>query len=143
MADERYNRWQGLAIAQLTVAVALVSGLSVSGLAVGFSLLQNKEFAPCGISLVMFIGSFPLLLIAALLSFVAVISRTLDFRLTARKVRKDQNPDYSRPLKIFRLGKDEYGRITWLSFWLGCAAFLLGVISLFIAIGATYVNRLS
>lgn len=44
MADDRYNRWQGLGIAQLSVAVALISGLSVAGLGVGLVLLQNKEF---------------------------------------------------------------------------------------------------
>lgn len=142
MADDRYNRWQGLAIGQLTVAVALVSTLSVSSLAVGFSLLQSKEFNPCGISLAMFVGSFPLLLLAALSSFVAVVSRTLDFRLTARKVRKDKHQDYSRPLKIFRLGKGEYGKITWSAFWVSCATFLLGVISLFSSIGTTYGSRL-
>lgn len=142
MADDRYIRWQGLAIAQLTVAVALVSGLSVSSLAVAFTLLQNSDFTPCGISLLMFVASFPLLLIAALSSFVAVVSRTLDFRLTARKVRKDRDPSYSRPLKIFRLDKDEYGKVTWFLFWISCAAFLLGVTSLFVSIGATYASRL-
>jgi hypothetical protein len=142
MADDRYNRWQGLAIVQLSVAVALISGLSVSGLAVGLSLLQNREFAPYGVYKVMFSWSFPLLLLAAVFSSSAVVSRLLDFRLTARKARKDQKPSYSRPLKIFWLGRETYGRITWLLFWLSCLAFLLGVILLFASIGATYANRL-
>ncbi|PIY01697.1 MAG: hypothetical protein COZ23_01765, partial [Hydrogenophilales bacterium CG_4_10_14_3_um_filter_58_23] len=116
MADDRYNRWQGLVIAQLSVAVALISGLSVSGLAVGFSLIQIEEFVPCGAFKVMFAWSFPLLLLAALFSCAAVVSRLLDFRLTARKVRKDQKSDYSRPLKIFWLGPEAYGRITWFLF---------------------------
>lgn len=142
MADDRYIRWQGLAIAQLSVAVALISGLSVSSLALGFSLLQNKEFVPCGTFKIMFAWSFPLLLFAALFSCIAVVSRLLDFRLTARKVRKDKNPDCSRPLKIFWLGPDAYGRITWALFWLGCIAFLTGAVLLFASIGATYANFL-
>ena len=142
MADERYIRWQGQAIAQLSVAVALISGLSVSSLAVGFSLLQNKEFVPFGAFKVMFAWSFPLLILAALFSYIAVVSRLLDFRLTARKVRKNKNPDYSRPLTIFWLGPDAYGRITWGMFWLGCIFFLAGVFLLFTSIGATYANRL-
>lgn len=142
MADDRYIRWQGQAIAQLSVAVALISGLSVSSLAVGFSLLQNKDFIPCGAFKAMFAWSFPFLLLAALLSCFAVVSRLLDFRLTARKVRKDKNPDYSRPLTIFWLGPDAYGRITWGMFWFGCIAFLAGVVLLFTSIGATYANRL-
>lgn len=142
MADDRYNRWQGLAIAQLSVAVALISGLSVSGLALGFSLLQNKEFVPCGAFKSMFACSLPFLLLAAVFSFSAVVSRLLDFRLTARKVRKDQKPSYSRPLKLFWLGPEAYGRITWFLFWLSCVALLLGIAFLFASIGGTYADRL-
>lgn len=142
MVDNRYNRWQGLAMAQFSIAVALVSGLSVSGLAVGLSLLINKEFIHCCAFKSMFVWSFPLLLLAAVSSSAAVVSRLLDFRLTARKVRKDQKNSYSRPLKIFWLGPDAYGRITWFLFWLGCLAFLVGVGFLFMSIGGTYVSCL-
>jgi hypothetical protein len=142
VADDRYIRWQGQAITQLSVAVALISGLSVSSLAVGFSLLQNKDFVPCGAFKAMFALSFPLLLLAALFSCFAVVSRLLDFRLTARKVRKGKNPDYSRPLTILWLGPGAYGLITWGMFWFGCIAFLAGVALLFTSIGATYANRL-
>src|SRR5437868_4638140 len=100
MADTRYNRWQGLAIAQLSVAVALISGLSISALAVAFSLLQNKDFTPGGKIKLTFILSFPLLLLAAFSSSGAIISRTLDFRLTALKVRKTQDKNYSRSLTL-------------------------------------------
>jgi hypothetical protein len=141
MADDRYNRWQGLAIAQLSVAVALISGLSVSALAVGMSLLQNKEFVPPGAFNAMFVWSFPLLLLAAVSSSGAVVSRLLDFRLTARKVRKDQKPNYSRSLTMFWLGPEAYGHITWFLFWLGCLAFLAGVVLLFASIWGAYISR--
>jgi hypothetical protein len=72
MADDRYNRWQGLATTQLSVAVALISGLSVSALAVAMSLLQNNEFVPVGAFKAMFAWSFPLLLLAAVSSSGAV-----------------------------------------------------------------------
>src|SRR3972149_3211128 len=103
MADDRYNRWQGLGIAQLTVAVALISGLSVAGLGVGLMLLQHEKFVfllsasfKC-----VFASALLLLFVAALLSCGAVVTRLLDFRLTARKVRKDTKPNYDRPLTIF------------------------------------------
>jgi hypothetical protein len=141
MEDDRYNRWQGLAIAQLSVAVALISGLSVSALALGMSLLQNKEFVSPGAFGVAFAWSFPLLLLAAVSSSGAVVSRLLDFRLTARKVRKDQKPNYSRSLTMFWLGPEAYGRLAWFLFWTGCVAFLAGVILLFTSIWAAYVCR--
>lgn len=141
MANDRYSRWQGYVIAQLSVAVALISGLSVSGLALALSLLQNKDFSPHGLYGTLFAWSFPLLLLAAVSSSSAVISRLLDFRLTARKIRKDQKPDYERSLTIFWLGQDTYGRLTWFLLWVGCLAFLTGVILLFISIWAAYGHR--
>ena len=141
MADDRYNRWQGLGIAQLSVAVALISGLSVAGLGVGLALLQNKEFLLTAPKCI-FSASLLILLIAALLSCGAVITRLLDFRLTARKVRKDMKPTYDKPLTIFGLDPDGYGRATWGLFWGSCLTFLLGVVLLVVSIGVAYADRL-
>lgn len=142
MAETRYNRWQGLAIAQFSVAIALISGLSISGLAVAFSLLQNKDFTPTGCIKHTFAASLLPLLFAAVFGAGAVVSRTLDFRLTARKARKDQDSNYSRKLTCFGLGRDCYGRISWILFWLACLALFAGVTLLVVSIAATYWERL-
>lgn len=142
MADDRYNRWQGLAITQLSVAVALITSLSVAGLGVGFSLLQNKEFLLTAPFKCVFAATLLLLLIAALLSCGAVITRVLDFRLTARKVRKNMKPTYDKPLTIFWLSSDCYGRATWGLFWASCFIFAVGVVLLVVSIGAAYADRL-
>lgn len=142
MSYDRFNRWQGMAATQLSVAVSLLSGLSISALAFGFSLLQGKDFSPCGVFKSLFTWSLPLLLIAAVASTLVVVSRLLDFRLTARKLRKQQVPSYSRSLTIFRLGPEGYGRLTWFFFWLSCGSFILGVSFLFVSIWVTYVGRL-
>jgi len=142
MADDRYSRWQGLAITQLSVAVALITSLSVAGLGVGFSLLQNKEFLLTAPLKSVFAGALLLLLFAALLSCGAVITRLLDFRLTARQVRKKTRPTYDKPLTIFWLGPDGYGRITWGLFWASCFTFAVGVVLLVVSISATYADRL-
>ena len=142
MADDRYNRWQGLAIAQLSIAVALISGLSVAGIGVGFSLLQNKEFLLAVQFKYVFAASLLLLLIAALLSCGAVITRLLDFRLTARKVRKATKQTYDKPLNIFGLGPDCYGRATWGLFWASCLMFVVGMVLLVLSVGVTFADRL-
>lgn len=142
MADDRYNRWQGLGIAQLSVAVALISGLSVAGLGAGLALLQNEEFLLSAPFRCAFAASLLLLFIAVFLSFGAVITRLLDFRLTARKVRKDTKPNYDKPLTIFWLGPDAYGRATWGLFWASCLSFAVGVVLLVVSIGTAYADRL-
>ena len=142
MADDRYNRWQGLAIAQLSVAIALISGFSVAGLGAGLVLLQNKQFQLNAPFKCIFAASLLFLSVGAFLSCMAVITRLLDFRLTARKVRKDTHPNYDKPLSIFWLDKDAYGRATWRLFWTSCLLFAVGSILLVVSIGAAYANRL-
>jgi hypothetical protein len=142
MRDNPYNRWQGLAIAQFSVAIALISGLSVAGLAAGLSLLENAKFVLIGWSKYAFVMSQLLFVIAAFLNCGAVITRTLDFRLTARTARKNQRPDYNRPLRIFCCGPEGYGRATWWLFWPSCVSFALGAALLIISIGVAYADRL-
>jgi len=138
MADDRYNRWQGLAIAQLSVAVALISGLSIAGLGVGLSLLQDREFIQTHPCTVAFMCSLCLLLLAAFGCCGAVITRLLDFRLTARKVRKDQDPEYPLPLSMFGSDSEAFGRATWRLFWTGCISFLFGSLLLIVSIALVY-----
>ena len=142
MADDRYNRWQGLGIAQLSVAIALISGLSVAGLGVGLVLLQNTAFQSSTHFKYVFTASLLFLFIAAFLSCAAVITRLLDFRLTARKVRKRAEKNYDKPLTMFWIGPDAYGRATWGLFWTSCVLFAVGSILLVISVGGVYADRL-
>jgi len=141
MSDNRYNRWQGLAIAQLTVAVALISGLSVAGLGAGLSLIQNENFVLNGWWKCAFALSQAFFIIAAFLSCAAVITRLLDFRLTARSVRKQQNPNYDKPLTIFGYDSEKYGRATWLFFWPSCISLTLGAVLLIASIAIAYADK--
>ena len=141
MVDDRYSRWQGLSIAQLTVAVALISGLSVAGLGAGLSLLQNEKFLLSPPYKCILAVSLVLLLVAAFLSCGAVITRLLDFRLTAREVRKKQRPEYKKALTLFGFNSEAYGRATWSLFWSSFASFTLGVVLLVVSIGVAYTDR--
>lgn len=137
VADDRYIRWQGLSITQLSVAVSLISALSVAAIGFGASTLTRGPSASAGLLLV----SMLLLGVAVLCSCAAVVARLLDFRLTARKVRKDMKPDYEKPLKIFWCNKDEYGKATWRLFWVGQVTFLIGVSALAIFYGQVVLGR--
>jgi hypothetical protein len=142
MSDNRYNRWQGLAVAQLSVAVALISGLSVAGLGAGLSLVQKDTFVLSGWWKCAFALSQAFFVIATFLSCAAVITRLLDFRLTARSVRKQQRPEYNRPLTIFGCGSEGYGRATWRLFWPSCVSLTLGAVLLIASIAIAYADRL-
>ena len=136
MADDRFNRWQGLAITQLSVAVGLISGLSVAGLGAGLALLQKPEFAIAGSFRFVFAASLLLLVIAAFCSCATVLSRLIDFRLTARRVRGKP------PLKLFGSDPDSFSTCTWRLFWSGCASFFVGASLLVVSVGSVYASRL-
>jgi uncharacterized membrane protein YbhN (UPF0104 family) len=143
MADERYVRWQGLGIAQMTVAIALISGISVAGLGAGLALIQNDKFVLSPTFKPVFAASLLFLLLAAFLATAMVISRLLDFRLTARQVRAKQWPGYKKPAILFHLDSDAYGRITWGLFWTACVALALGILALIACVAVAYPDRWS
>lgn len=126
----------GCAITQLSVAIALISGLSIAGLGAGLALLQNSGFSPSGVAKPAFAASQLLFVVAAFCCCAAVISRLLDFRLTARKVRD------KAALRIFGSDLDPFGCATWRLFWVACISFLMGATLLVVSVGSAYVHRL-
>lgn len=141
MADDRYNRWQGFAISQLTVAVALISGLSVAGLGLSVSLLKEPTFRLTDPYRCLFALSVFLLLATAVLSCGAVVTRLLDFRLTARKLRKEKHSNYTKSLTLFGIDAETYGRLTWKLFWSSCVSFFFGIALLVATVTSGYSDR--
>lgn len=106
MGNERFVRWQGQTISQLSTALALFSGLSVGGLGFLLSLLRDASFKPTGILAVLFLLAFLSLLVASISSCAAVVTRLLDFRLTAQKLRNMN----TEPLTLFGTDSSVYGK---------------------------------
>lgn len=131
-------------MAQLSIAIALISGLSIAGLGAGLSLLQSDKYPFIGCWKCAFLLSQLFLVISSFLSCGAAITRTLDFRLTARKARsrKKKQPAYNRPLSIFCCDANGLGRWTWRLFWPSCVCLALGAALLIISIGVAYADRL-
>lgn len=116
----RFIRWQGFTIAQFTIAIALLSALSISMLGASSILVLKESFQSTrshGLALSLSMLSLTLVV---LLCVLATVSRTLDFRLTARKVRGKPN------LTIFGLNKDQFGNLSWFFFWTALILFFVG-----------------
>ncbi|MEO5558804.1 MAG: hypothetical protein ABIO49_03500 [Dokdonella sp.] len=118
LLDARYVRWQGLSIAQLTVAIGVMSAWSAGAVVYGVSFLHLLDHHSC--SRGWLLGAIVVLLLASALSFFAVVSRTLDFKLTARKVRKrvldKRGNPYTKSLTLASLTADQFGKFTWVLF---------------------------
>lgn len=134
MGNERFVRWQGQTISQLSTALALFSGLSVGALGFLFSLLQDTSFKPTGILALLFCIAFLSLLVASISGSAAVVTRLLDFRLTAQKLRKTNN----EPLTLFGTDASRYGKATWILFWVLLVSFTIGILLSSVVIGVFY-----
>lgn len=121
---DRYVRWQHYRISQLSFSINLFLGFSVASLAYAISLKLGKDcYQVLPMDLIIILWS-----VSAALGSVATVSRLLDYRYTAKKIKEggDANAFMARLL----------GRVTWCSFWgqvliyvAGGYFFIQGVIS--------------
>ncbi|UCR83774.1 hypothetical protein [Pseudomonas chlororaphis] len=138
MTNERFVRWQGQTISQLSTALALFSGLSVAGLGFLFSLLRDASFKPTGVLALLFLLAVLSLLVASISGSAAVVTRLLDFRLTAQKVRSTND----EPLTFFGTDSSEYGRVTWRLFWTLLISFSIGILLSSAVVGIFYLGSI-
>lgn len=137
----RYTRWQALALAQFSVAIGLISALAITGLGTGLSLVQNREYM-CALSWKRtFLASLLLLSVAAGFSVFTVVSRTLDFRLTARVARAATSASAKSPT-FLGMGPAAFGEVSWACFWTSCLTLLAGSSALAFSIASTYLISL-
>lgn len=122
---------------QLSTALSLLSGLSVAGLGFLFSLLREKDFSPTGCYATLYLVALTALLIASASGIAAVITRLIDFRLTARKVRQGE---VDEPLTYFGTNASGYGKATWRLFWSLLISFSVGVLLAVVVIAHVYLK---
>ena len=141
MANDRFIRWQRYTIEQLTFALNLFLGLSGASLAFGISLLREESFLLTGCSKLAFSVGLVALAISVLVGCVAVVSRLLDFRFTAKTVgNKNQKSD--EEAGVYRYRTKLLGGLTWRLFWLEVFSFSVGVIGLIIGLYSKYGHKL-
>jgi hypothetical protein len=121
---ERYVRWQNHRVTQLSFAVNLFLGFAVASLAYAINIkLEGKPHGVVPIETVLIWWA-----ISAAFGCVATMSKLLDYRYTARKIKDGGT---------FNAFMAKYcGPVTWGSFWVqavayavGATIFILGVIN--------------
>ena len=102
---ERYIRWQEYRMTQLSFTINLFLGFAVASIAYVIKLkLEQKPHGNIDLELVIFLFG-----ISALLGIFATISKLLDYRFTADKIKS------SNCINVF-IAK-HCGKFTWGFFW--------------------------
>ena len=101
---ERHARWQNHRVTQLSFSINLFLSFSVASLAYVINLLLSTARGNAVLEYVLILWA-----ISAVAGSVASISRLLDFRYTASKIR---SPNACNTFLAAHLGK-----VTWSMFW--------------------------
>ena len=121
--SERFVRWQGYTIQQLSFTVNLFVGFAVASLAYIISLKVNHPELEFNHVVPIVSWSF-----SALFGVIATLSRLYDFRYTASRIRHgDDNKDLTEDL----------GDLTWYMLWLQILAYALGAFCFILGILTT------
>ena len=97
-----FIRWQSITIAQLTYAVNLVLGFSVTALGFQISTLLNDNFIPVSWQKCAFSLSLLLLFASVNLGIFCVINRLRDFRTTTKVAQMRDNKKTDEEIKPHR-----------------------------------------
>ena len=130
----RFQRWQKIAIDQLTYALNLFLALTIAVLAYWFSLLRDDGFMPGATAKCLMLLSLLALAVAGLCGLACVVLRLIDFRGTARRARGREDAPTRDELRGL-------GRLTWNLFYIHLAGFGVGVLLLSVALLLTYGGR--
>jgi hypothetical protein len=138
---ERFVRWQGYTMGQLTFVLNMFFGLSVATLAFAFSLIKDKEFIISSCPKLVFQIGVISLCVAVFVSCAAVISRLFDYRYTAQKIRADEKEE-GEESAVFKYKSSMLGRLTWRLFWVQVVTMSLGLLGVVVGVLAAYGNRI-
>lgn len=120
---QRYVRWQGRTITQLGYTCNLLLTFNVVALGYDLNLLRDATFSSHNSAKVIWLLGFVGLSISLMLGSVALVTRLLDIRFTAQRVRNgDRFPTKSLT--------DALGRWTWRLVWVHALTLLVGSILL-------------
>ncbi|HEV2799818.1 MAG TPA: hypothetical protein VGW12_04940 [Pyrinomonadaceae bacterium] len=142
MGSERFIRWQGYTLNQVSFAINLFIGLSTATLGFSVSLLIDEKFVLHGRPKYIFTLGLLSQLLSLFFGVAAVMSRTLDFRYTAQVARNDEKGRDEERTALLRRRVRKFGKGTWFSFWTQIIFFVLGILCLITSIMIAYGGKL-
>lgn len=114
-SNERFVRWQSNLREQVSFTNNLFTVISVGIAGFFFNLIIQEKFVVSCEDKFVFRSGIILLIISILLGTLTSISRTIDFRLTLKKIKIElENGNNLDDLKYW---KKTFGKLTWFFFY--------------------------
>lgn len=132
------KRYESLRREQLGGVINLFFGLTTAaaGFCIAHIIDKDSQFqAPGSFYFVFALLAF---LITIFLCILATVTRLSDFRLTARKLRRELNGASDVELEAMKVTTDRLGKWTWRFFFLLTGTFIIGMVSLAVSLTILY-----
>ena len=132
--DEKFIRWQGITITQLSYSINLILTFSVAGLGFCVSLLLTESFKPTTCQAYAYFSSLFLLLVSGAFGIWCTINRLRDFRATAKICNLKRKDENNSELQGLRDLTNKLGKKTWGIFWWQIGTFSAGILILVLSV---------
>ncbi|MCG7934264.1 MAG: hypothetical protein JAY68_06415 [Candidatus Thiodiazotropha taylori] len=139
---EKFIRWQGRAITQLSYSINLILTFSIAGLGFGASLLFNESFEPTLCQACSILASLFLLLISVAFGVWCTINRLRDFRATKDITNIKRKDESSQELPSLRDFANKLGNKTWGIFWWQIGTFTSGIVIMVLSVAFITCKRI-
>ena len=115
-SNDRFVRWQSNLREQVSFTNNLFTVISLGVAGFFFNLISQEKFTiSCCDNKILFRLGIILLIISILLGTLTSISRTIDFRLTLKKIKKELEKNNN--LEDLKYWKKTFGNLTWFFFY--------------------------
>jgi len=132
--NEKFIRWQGITITQLSYSINLILTFSIAAVGFGVSLLLSDNFKPTTCQAYAFFISLVFLLASGAFGIWCTINRLRDFR-AAEKITNLKRKDKNHPeLSELRELTTKLGKKTWGIFWWQIGTFSTGILILVLSV---------
>jgi len=133
--NDRYPRWQKIAIDQFGYALNLTLTFTIATLGYCFALMKDNGFVPVSSAKCAMTLSLLALALSAVSGFTCVVNRLWDFKGTAKRARNDARAPSDDAL-------DKMGKRTWILFYVQLGTFVTGLVALAVTLLLTYGYKL-
>lgn len=141
-SNDRFVRWQTVLREHLTNMNNLILTISISVVGFLMYLIKDENFILDCLEKLFYLIGLILIFISIILGLFAGLCRLIDFRATIKKIKVEvTNVSFSEIDELKKV-MELYGRVTWILFYAQIGFFTFGIISLMLAFGFIFSEKL-